>query len=252
VRRVRGSAAESLATAVFSRLKGTAEEAHALSPLVPDALVLTDAQATEGALKAARAPRLLHVATHGFFLEEASAAKGGAPSEASRRLEHEAADRIVDYETEASLELTRLKNPLLRSGLGLAGANSRHGGGEDDGLLTALEVTGLDLWGTELVVLSACDTGVGEVRTGDGVYGLRRALVLAGSETQMMSLWPVSDAGTRDLMIAFYKGLSAGEGRSEALRRVQLEMLEDPKRSHPYYWASFIQSGAWGPLSKIH
>ncbi len=140
-----------------------------------------------------------------------------------------------------------MRNPLLRSGLVLAGANA-HGSGEDDGILTALEASGLHLWGTNLVVLSACDTGVGEVRNGEGVYGLRRALVLAGAETQMMSLWPVSDAGTRDLMIAYYTALQAGQGRGEALRQGQLKMLASPARRHPFYWASFIQSGEWANL----
>jgi CHAT domain-containing protein len=125
--------------------------------------------------------------------------------------------------------------------LALAGANEQKK--EDNGILTALEVTGLNLWGTKLVVLSACDTGVGEVRNGDGVHGLRRALVLAGAETQVMSLWPVSDRWTRELMVAYYRGLQRGEGRGEALRQVQLEMLKDVRRRHPYYWAGFIQSG---------
>jgi CHAT domain-containing protein len=116
------------------------------------------------------------------------------------------------------------------------------------GVLTALEAMGLDLWGTRLAVLSACDTGVGEVRSGEGVYGLRRALVLAGSESQLMSLWPISDTGTRQLMTDYYHALHAGRGRSEALRDVQLRMLHDPKRRAPYYWASFIQSGDWRPL----
>lgn len=146
--------------------------------------------------------------------------------------------------------------------------------GADDGILTALEASGLDLWGTKLVVLSACDTGVGEVKNGEGVYGLRRALVLAGSETQVMSLWPVSDKGTRDLMIEYYRRLLRGEGRSAALRAVQLQMLKTKAvtdageerilktktgtkssvsntakdYSHPYYWASFIQSGEWANL----
>jgi CHAT domain-containing protein len=136
---------------------------------------------------------------------------------------------------------------LLRSGLALAGVNVR-GSGEDNGILTALEASGLNLWGTKLVVLSACDTGVGEVKNGEGVYGLRRALVLAGAETQMMSLWPVSDEGTRDLMIGYYTALQAGQGRGEALRQVQLKMLARPDRQHPFYWASFIQSGEWASL----
>jgi CHAT domain-containing protein len=97
-------------------------------------------------------------------------------------------------------------------------------------------------------VLSACDTGVGEVKAGEGVYGLRRALVLAGARAQVMSLWPVSDVGTRDLMRGYYDALLAGAGRAEALRRVQLATLADPARAHPYYWASFILSGDWAPL----
>jgi CHAT domain-containing protein len=139
---------------------------------------------------------------------------------------------------------------LLRSGLALAGANQRRSGSDrdDDGILTALEAAGLDLWGTKLVVLSACDTGVGKVKNGEGVFGLRRALLLAGSETQVISLWPVSDLGTRDLMIEYYRALEQGEGRSEGLRRVQLEMITRKGRSHPFYWASFIQSGEWANL----
>jgi CHAT domain len=104
------------------------------------------------------------------------------------------------------------------------------------------------LWGTRLVVLSACDTGIGEVRNGEGVYGLRRSLVLAGSETQVMSLWPVLDRETRSLMVGYYRRLLRGEGRGEGLRQIQLELLKDEKQSHPYYWASFIQVGEWANL----
>jgi CHAT domain-containing protein len=89
---------------------------------------------------------------------------------------------------------------------------------------------------------------VGEVATGDGVFGLRRALVLAGSETQMMSLWRVDDRATRDLMIDYYKAIQAGEGRSAALRKVQLRMLRSRDYRHPFYWASFILSGEWATL----
>jgi CHAT domain-containing protein len=116
-------------------------------------------------------------------------------------------------------------------------------------VLTALEAAGLDLWGTRLVVLSACETGLGEAKAGDGVYGLRRALVLAGSEAQVMTLWRVDDRATRDLMAAYYAALASGAGRAEALRRVQLKTMADPKRRHPAYWAAFIASGDWRPLT---
>ena len=129
----------------------------------------------------------------------------------------------------------------------MSGANRRNSG-DEDGVLTALEAAGLDLWGTKLVVLSACDTGVGEVKKGEGVYGLRRSFVLAGSESQVMSLWKVRDDATRDLMIAYYANLYQGRGRGEALRLVQMQMQRDPRRKHPYYWASFIQSGEWANL----
>src|SRR5262245_42387977 len=141
-----------------------------------------------------------------------------------------------------------LQNPLLRSGLFFAGANTRGGASGDNGILTALEASGLDLYGTKLVVLSACDTGLGDVRNGDGVYGLRRSLVLAGSETQIISLLSISEKGYSELMIDDYKRLKAGEGRSDALRNAQLEMLKKQNRQQPYYWAAFIQSGEWANL----
>jgi CHAT domain-containing protein len=114
-----------------------------------------------------------------------------------------------------------------------------------EGILTALQAANLDLWGTKLVTLSACDTGVGEVRDREGVYGLRRSFFLAGAETLVMSLWPVSDYVTREIMTSYYNGLKRGLGRSEALRQAQLGMLKRKGRQHPFYWASFIQSGEW-------
>jgi len=220
----------------FGPLPGTADEAQALKKLLPRARVLTREQATEKALKQVSGPSILHIATHGFFLEDA-----GTGPENTRGLGLSLASAAT------SPPAARIENPLLRSGLVLAGANARRAG-EDDGVLTALEVAGLDLWGTQLVVLSACNTGLGEVKNGEGVYGLRRALVLAGAESQVMSLWPVSDRGTRELMIAYYRALQRGEGRGEALRQVQLRMLRSANRHHPYYWASFIQSGEWKSL----
>jgi CHAT domain-containing protein len=116
------------------------------------------------------------------------------------------------------------ENPLLRSGLALAGFNLAAVGSED-GVLTALEASTLNLLGTQLVVLSACDTGLGDIANGEGVYGLRRAFAMAGAETQLISLWQVDDFGTQSLMASYYEQLLSGLGRAEALRKVQLEMI---------------------------
>ncbi|MEP6911944.1 MAG: CHAT domain-containing protein, partial [bacterium] len=281
-----------LRDAKFNPLPGTAGEAKALAGVLPEVKVFIGAQATEAALKQVSGPRILHVATHGFFLPDILQANAES-----------AGGRGLGIATSSETSKIHDENPLLRSGLALAGVNQRQSGVGEDGVLTALEATGLDLWGTKLVVLSACETGLGEVKNGEGVYGLRRALVLAGSESQVMSLWQVSDAATRDLMAAYYKRLQAGEGRTEALRQVQLMMIHSGEpgavgrrqsagagattladssaaastapsataptsasaperglgiergektlsedRSHPFYWASFIQSGDWRSL----
>ncbi|HEY3132262.1 MAG TPA: CHAT domain-containing tetratricopeptide repeat protein [Acidobacteriota bacterium] len=225
---------EHLSSLYFAPLCGTAQEARAIKSLFPEADVFTGEQATESTLKRVDAPRILHIATHGFFLQNAA----GDPALA--------ASTSVGG-TRAVNPGIRVENPLLRSGLALAGANVNKTS-SDDGILTALEASGLNLWGTKLVTLSACDTGLGEVKNGEGVYGLRRALVLAGAETLVMSLWPVSDYVTREMMVAYYKGLKQGQGRGEALRQVQLNMSKRKNRQHPFYWASFIQSGEWANL----
>jgi len=227
-----------LAQVYFPPLVGTAGEAQALKAILPQATVFTREQATEAALKGVTSPRILHVATHGFFLRDQELELVGGRDMGAVTV------RSVGFADQP------VENPLLRSGLALAGVNRHRRSAEqgEDGVLTALEAAGLDLWGTKLVVLSACDTGVGEVKNGEGVFGLRRALALAGAETQVMSLWPVSDLGTRELMVEYYKGLQRGEGRGDGLRRVQLEMLKRKARKHPFYWASFIQAGEWGNL----
>ena len=220
----------------FGPLPGVGDEIRALKSLLPQATFLMKQQATEAAVKRISAPGILHIATHGFFLQDVDE-KSEKPLLAARGGD----------DVRLGKWAARVANPLLRSGLALAGAN-QGSSGDDDGILTAMEAAGLDLWGTRLVVLSACDTGVGEVKNGDGVYGLRRALVLAGAESQMISLWPVSDRSTRDLMAGYYQRLLAGQGRSAALRDVQRQMMRSKSRGHPYYWASFIQSGAWASL----
>jgi CHAT domain-containing protein len=210
-----------LATTYFAPLEGTVREADSIAALFPEASILTGTGASKAALAQVTAPRILHIATHGFFLAGPDDLDSAEPGNSSA-------------------------NPLLRSGLALAGANLRDP--ENNGILTAMEASGLNLWGTKLVVLSACNTGVGEVRNGEGVYGLRRAFVLAGAETLVMSLWPVSDLTTRQLMAAYYRNLKQGLGRGEALRNVQLDMLRRDPHLHPFYWANFVQSGEWANL----
>jgi CHAT domain-containing protein/tetratricopeptide (TPR) repeat protein len=226
-----------LSTEIFRPLSGTKEEVRALSTVLKDATLFTGSRATKTMLKLVSGPSILHIATHGFFLADQIPQPGLAIL--SRQLIREPGFRQQG---------TTTSNPLLRSGLALAGANNWRSSAGDNGILTALEASGLDFWGTKLIVLSACETGIGEVRVGEGVYGLRRALVIAGAESQVMSLWSVSDTATRDLMIDYYTRLQNGEGRGEALRNAQLRMLKTPERSHPYYWAGFIQLGDWRKL----
>ncbi|HZH13098.1 MAG TPA: CHAT domain-containing protein [Archangium sp.] len=112
--------------------------------------------------------------------------------------------------------------------------------------MTALELAGLNLWGTQLVVLSACDTGRGDVKLGQGVYGLRRAFLVAGAETVVMSLWKVNDETTSTLMGSYYRHLLAGEGRATALREAMRELRRT--QPHPHYWAPFLAMGKETPL----
>ncbi|NES21187.1 MAG: CHAT domain-containing protein [Symploca sp. SIO3E6] len=198
-------------------LPGTKEEAEAIGEKL-GVIPLMNRQATEAAIKNSNSPKILHIATHGFF-------KSSFKSELE--------------------EQTYQDNPLLLSGLVLAGFRKEQSGSNEDGILTAQEVSALDLVGTKLVVLSACDTGLGKLDTGEGLYSLRRALVIAGAESQLISLWKVEDNATKELMIAYYDKLLANQGRSEALRQTQLEMLNSEEYAHPYYWAAFIPSGDW-------
>jgi CHAT domain-containing protein/Flp pilus assembly protein TadD len=221
---------------IFRPLANTALEVLDLQALLDldDAKVLLRRNATEASLKRLHSPRVLHIASHGFFLSDQQLSE-----EKTRRLKS------------GSMSVSLGENPLLRSGIALAGANERRSGDADDGILTALEVAQLDLHGTELVVLSACDTAVGEVQNGEGVYGLRRALALAGAQTQIASLWKVSDTATRKLMVGYYQRLLKGEGRSAALRQAQRAMLADPMLAHPYYWASLMPIGNWNSLPAL-
>jgi CHAT domain-containing protein len=187
---------------------------------------MTQRNATKEVIQQAKAPKILHIATHGFFLS----------------------DRIPPLYAQAAFKgnPTAYENPLLRSGLALAGFDPKSG--NFGGALTALEASQLDLRGTELVVLSACQTGVGEIKNGEGVYGLRRAFMLAGAKSLLLSLWDVDDEATYSLMSSYYSRLSQGEGRSQALINTQRAMLKSQSFSHPHYWAGFFHSGDWSPI----
>jgi CHAT domain-containing protein/tetratricopeptide (TPR) repeat protein len=115
-------------------------------------------------------------------------------------------------------------------------------------VLTALEIAGLDLWGTKLVVVASCESGLGELRDGEGVFGLRRALMLAGSESQVIALWNIRSDATAAIVLAYYRALAAGAGRGEALRLAQEQLLDSGRFWHPYFWAAFIESGMWTPI----
>ncbi len=181
-------------------------------------------------------PEFLHIATHGFFLK---------PDDSLRR-------RLLALQRSGGNDLPVPPpgdNPLLRSGLAFAGINANAPvlgeiDTDNDGVLTALEVLGLDLSGTRLAILSACETGLGEIHEGEGVYGLRRAFQEAGAQSVISSLWEVSDAGTQTLMAALYKRLMAGVAPHQALRETQLEMLRNPQWSAPYIWSAFYMVGA--------
>lgn len=230
----RGARSADLSGLMWPQLPGTGQEADEVEKTFGGLTDYRGAKATEGALKALHGPKILHLATHGFFLSDHKADKSRGPE--------------IAMPGQSVAPPTGSENPLLRSGLALAGANKLQSG-DEDGILTSMEASGLDLWGTKLVVLSACDTGNGKVTNGEGVYGLRRALVIAGAEGLVMSLWQVDDFATRDLMAGYYAKLKAGHPRSTALREIQKEIAANPKYAHPYYWAAFVAAGDNTPIN---
>ena len=173
--------------------------------------------ATSIAIQKVNSPKILHIASHSYFIAN---------------------------EDE--------KNPLLRSGIVLAGANNSNLNNSDDGYLTALEITRLNWEGTELVVISGCESGKGESQSGEGVFGLKRAISVAGASSSLLSLWKVDDAGTARFMESFYKKLIEGQSKADALKNTQQEFLNHPIPGlrHPYYWAAFQLSGDWKSLNK--
>lgn len=209
----------------FSRLPDSRKEGQEVARLIKEKMnipvqLYLDQQAVEEILLTLRSPEVLHVATHGYFIEEDT---GG--NQRSHSL-------LEDGIPEANWE-----NPALRSGIALSGANQSLKNGRDGGLVSAIKIEGMNLRGTDLVVLSACDTGIGSIRNGEGVFGLKRSFVLAGAQTLVLSLWKVPDQTTRKLMGRFYALWTSGLSKSEALRKARLEIMET--ESNPFYWAAF-------------
>jgi CHAT domain-containing protein/Tfp pilus assembly protein PilF len=221
----------------WKRLENTRKEANAIEAALKggqfgEVRVYLGSDATEEQVKRLHSPRILHLATHGTFVQRSKSF-----TEADLR--------------SSSTRQMAVLNPLLRSAIILAGANRLAPLGQiiDDGMLTADEVAFLDLGGTELVVLSACESGLGEVESGEGVVGLRRAFFHAGVRSVVATLYPVPDKETAELMTAFYKGLAAGKGKSSALRDAQLAALNSRRGNdgkhpaHPLFWAGFVLIG---------
>ncbi len=212
---------------LLALLPGTQKEVNLIDSLHSgkefNTKVFMDNEAVEDQVKSVDNPQTLHIATHGFFLEQE---KG----------DDEQADKYVS-------------NPLLRSGLILAGANSFISTGDigaevelrDDGILTAYEAMNLNLDDTELVVLSACETGLGEIQNGEGVFGLQRAFQIAGAEAIIMSMWTVDDAATQELMTNFYEEWLTTGNKHQSFIKAQ-KRLKDKWKS-PYYWGAFVMVG---------
>ena len=250
---VRGSTSRDLGNAAFAPLRGAEEEAAEVRTVLTDTpfgpvRCYQGAQALEEVFKALPAPRLLHLATHGFFL----------PDQEAKPDDRDAFFVRTSMEIGPGGAMTRLshtENPFLRSGLVLAGANrlneAKAGNDKDqqtdDGWVTAEEISSLDLRGTELVVLSACESGLGDVKCGEGVYGLRRAFLQAGAQTLITSLLKVPDVPTRELMGKFYGYLAQGKGKLESLHQAQFDTIKERRAvnacAHPFFWASFVLVG---------
>jgi CHAT domain-containing protein/tetratricopeptide (TPR) repeat protein len=223
------SSCADFASTRFGDLPGSLQEVRAILQIWNargwQASKLTGGEANEASVKRSVAgKRVVHFATHGFFFS------GDCPQDAGATRD----------------------NPLLRAGLALAGANQRGQApaGQEDGILTAEEVASLDLGKAEWVVLSGCDTGVGDPQAGEGLLGLRRAFQEAGARTLISSLWPVDDQESRHWMAALYRArFVAGAGTAEAIRTADLERLRAlrgaGKSAHPFYWAGFLAVGDW-------
>ncbi len=188
----------------FKPLPGTVREAAAISGLFPYAQLFEESNATEEALLQLYSPKILHIATHGFFLKENSSL-----------------------------------SPLMKTGIVLSAANSAIAAKKGEGIVTGLELAGLDLEKTDLVVLSSCYSGIGDIKNGEGMATLGNAFKKAGAKNVLGSLWTVNDMMGEKLMQRFYERIKQGIMYSDALRDAKRYMIKKGF-SHPYYWAGFI------------
>jgi CHAT domain-containing protein len=220
-----------------SRLPGTAMEADAIEGPLTEYIgrkprVFRAAEAAERVVRQTVSPHVLILSTHGFALPSTS--------------------RPDRNETNSSTDgPAGLDNPLLRCGLLLAGSNRRDSAVHDianDGILTGWEIMGLDLRGTELVVLGACDTGLGDVVDGEGTASLRQAFQLAGAGAVVSTLWQIPDADSAEIIVGMFRNLAVGQTKAHALRYAQLQQIRKRRNSggasHPIYWAGFTISGS--------
>ena len=224
------------------------EARKAAAMLGTNCVLRLGAAAREADLKVVNSPRVLHLATHGFFLTDQEFKRtngladnfllaGSFPSGNGFPARQGFAPPGQDWE-----------NPLIRCGIALAGANRATGitnALAEDGILTGLEAALLNLQATELVILSACDSGSGDVKIGEGVMSLRRAFTIAGAETVLASHWKVNDAATSALMTEFMRRWRAGTPRGQAWREAQLSLLRSRDFANPYFWAAFTLTGQW-------
>ncbi|MFH2044776.1 MAG: tetratricopeptide repeat protein [Pseudomonadota bacterium] len=231
----------------FEPLHYAKEELNAIGGIMGQekSEIYTGEKALEEILMNKPGPEILHLATHGFFLNKynlPSSGRGWQTADLPDKDKNPSGrtDRVINVE-----------NPLLRSGILLAGAKrSLMSGdmGNNDGILTAEKILGLNLHGTNMVVLSACDTGLGEVESGEGVFGLRRAFTQAGAKSLVMSLWKVPDMETKELMVQFYRNIKSGSmNRCHALRQAILAQMKIVKQrqgdANPRYWGAFVFMG---------